>query len=269
MLDGRRVVVSMDGGRIRLREKKRGPKTQKGRTRYNGAWREPKLLIIYVVDSEGKLDRSFSPMIDGCVKGPDAVFEMLRGYLESLCIRNADQVLFIADGAHWIWKRVPALINSLNLLSERVYQRIDFYHAAEHLGKVAGFRKAWSGKERKSWISRQRGCLLKGNVSDVIEAVKKICRGRQSKAIAAERDYFIRNQHRMDYSKVKACALPIGSGAIESAVRRVINLRLKGPCTFWYKENAERILMLRSFYKSGRWKQLKQMANSHLSLFVA
>lgn len=268
-LDGRRVVVSMDGGRVRLREKKRGPKTQKGRTRYNGAWREPKLLIIYVVDSEGKLDRSFSPMIDGCVKGPDAVFEMLRGYLESLCIRNADQVLFIADGAHWIWKRVPILIKSLNLLSERVYQLIDFYHAVEHLGKVAGFRKSWSGKDRKSWIARQRGHLLKGKVLDVINAVKKICRGRQSKAIAAERDYFIRNQHRMDYSKVKACALPIGSGAIESAVRRVINLRLKGPCTFWYKENAERILMLRSFYKSGRWNQLKQMANSHLSLFVA
>ena len=51
---GRRVAVSMDGGRIRLREKKRGPKTSKGRNRYHGAWREPKLLIVYVVDAEGK-----------------------------------------------------------------------------------------------------------------------------------------------------------------------------------------------------------------------
>jgi len=50
---GRRVVVSCDGGRIRLREKKRGSKTKKGRNRYNGAWREPKLFIIYVVDDEG------------------------------------------------------------------------------------------------------------------------------------------------------------------------------------------------------------------------
>jgi hypothetical protein len=43
---GRRVVISGDGGRVRLREPKRGPKTPKGRRRYRGAWREPKLLII-------------------------------------------------------------------------------------------------------------------------------------------------------------------------------------------------------------------------------
>ncbi|MCP3879887.1 MAG: hypothetical protein GY701_16065, partial [Sulfitobacter sp.] len=53
----RRVVVSMDGGRIRLKEKERGRKTAKGRTRYQGAWREPKLFIIYVVDAEGKMER--------------------------------------------------------------------------------------------------------------------------------------------------------------------------------------------------------------------
>jgi hypothetical protein len=46
-VQGRRVVVSADGGRLRLRENKRGAKTKKGRTRYQGAWREPKLLIIY------------------------------------------------------------------------------------------------------------------------------------------------------------------------------------------------------------------------------
>jgi hypothetical protein len=42
---GRRVVISSDGGRLRLREPKRGPKTKKGRRRYTGAWREPKVLI--------------------------------------------------------------------------------------------------------------------------------------------------------------------------------------------------------------------------------
>jgi hypothetical protein len=42
-VSGRRVVISTDGGRIRLRETKRGPKTQKGRRRYTGAWREPKV----------------------------------------------------------------------------------------------------------------------------------------------------------------------------------------------------------------------------------
>ena len=40
---GRRVVGSSDGGRLRLREIKRGGKTKKGRRRDTGAWREPKV----------------------------------------------------------------------------------------------------------------------------------------------------------------------------------------------------------------------------------
>ena len=74
----RRVVISSDGGRVRLREPKRGRKTEKGRRRYRGAWREPKVLIIYVVDAEGKREASFAPVIDATLKGPDAVFALLR-----------------------------------------------------------------------------------------------------------------------------------------------------------------------------------------------
>ena len=53
-VSGRRVVMSSDGGRLRLRETKRGPKTTKGRQRYTGAWREPKGVFhqrLKVVDS--------------------------------------------------------------------------------------------------------------------------------------------------------------------------------------------------------------------------
>lgn len=265
-LQGRRVVISTDGGRTRLREKKRGPRTAKGRTRYHGAWREPKLLIIYVVDAQGKQEQSFHPFIDGCFKGPDGLFRLLKGYLESLCILEADKVLFVADGAHWIWNRVPGLIRALGLNPERVYELLDFYHAVEHLGKVAGLRKSWTAKERKSWVTKQRRLLLKGESAAVVQAVQTLCRGRNSKEIRRERDYFVRNHQRLAFPMVKALNLPIGSGAIESSIRRVVNLRLKGPCIFWYKENAEKILMLRSYYKAGRWNCLKQMANNPIVL---
>ena len=262
-LEGRRVVISTDGGRTRLREKKRGPKTQKDRTRFRGAWREPKLLIIYVVDAQGKQEKSFSPFIDGCFSGPDGVFHLLKGYLNSLHIQDSDKILFVADGAHWIWNRIPGLIKALGLDPNRVYELLDFYHAVEHLGTVAGLKKTWSSKERKRWVSKQRGFLLKGKAVDVVQAVQVLCRGRNSKAIKTERDYFVRNERRLDFSAVKALNLPIGSGTIESSIRRVVNLRLKGPCTFWYRENAEKMIMLRSFYKAGRWSCLKQMANTH------
>ena len=258
---GRRVVVSMDGGRIRLKEKKRGQRTAKGRCRYKGAWREPKLFIIYVVDAEGKLERSFMPVMDANIRGPDALFKLLRSYLGQLGIAEADQVLFVADGARWIWNRIPALVHALGLKPEQVHELIDFYHAVEHLGKVAGLRKSWTARQRKLWVRKHRRLLRQGQVEKVIEAVKAVCRGRYTKGIRTERDYFVRNISRMAYARVRALKLPIGSGSVESAIRRVVNLRLKGPCIFWCKENAEAILLLRCYWKAGRWNQLKNQAN--------
>ncbi len=268
-LAGRRVVVGGDGGRVRLREPKRGPRTKKGRRRYRAAWREPKLSIVYVVDAQGKLEKSFAPVIDATLLGPDAWLDLLRGYLKSLRLEQADRVLFVADGAHWIWNRMGTLVKALGLDPQRVHEPIDFYHAVEHPGKVAALRKSWSVKERRAWVRKHRRLLSKGHVEQVVEAVRALCRGRHTKAVTTERNYFIRNRRRMDYPMIKALRLPLGSGAVESAIRRVINLRLKGPCIFWYRENAEKMLMLRSYYKAGRWNLLKKMANSHLSLLEA
>jgi hypothetical protein len=266
---GRRVVISSDGGRLRLRETKRGPQTKKGRRRYTGAWREPKVLLVYVVDAEGQRDATFVPVMDATLKGPDAVFALLRPYLQRLEITQADQVLFIADGAPWIWKRVPLLVQALGLAAQQGHELLDFYHAVQHLGHVAALRKDWSAKARTRWRTHQRRLLLRGEVEQVIAAVQGICRGRNSKAIRTQRNYFIKNKNRMAYATLLAMKLPIGSGAIESAVRRVINLRLKGPSLFWCRASAEAILLLRSYYKAGRWNMVKRMATSHLALLAA
>ena len=260
-LNGRRVVVSTDGGRIRIRKNKRGPRTQKGRRRYKTDWREPKLLIIYVVDENGRASRFFSPFIEAPLKGPDAVFGLISYYLRKLQIERADQVMFIADGARWIWTRFKELADRLNLVG-RIYQLIDFYHAVEHLGKVAELKKAWKPAERKQWVKKHRRLLLKGQIDRVIKEINNVCRGRISKKLVTERNYFIRNKKRMSYKEVSEQKLPIGSGAVESAIRRVINLRLKGASVYWKQDMAEAMLMLRSFYKAGRWNILKQFAFS-------
>jgi hypothetical protein len=266
---GRRVVISSDGGRRRLREIKRGPKTTKGRQRYTGAGREPKVLLVDVVDAEGKREASFAPFIDATLKGPDAGFALLRSYVQRLEITQADQVLFIADGAPWIWKRVPLLVQALGLAVEQVHELLDFYHAVHHLGQVVALRKDWSAKARARWRTQQRRFLLQGQVKQVIAAVQALCRGRHSKAIRTQRNYFIKNQSRMAYAQLIAMQLPIGRGAIESTVRRVVNLRLKGPRIFWCRASAEAILLLRSYYKAGRWNLLKHMATSHRALLEA
>lgn len=266
--EGRRIIASCDGGRIRLRENKRGRKTKKRRTRYKGAWREPKLLIIYMVDAEGKKIKEYAPMIDGTLQGPDSIFQLLLHYLRQFEIQDNDQLLFIADGAKWIWNRVPTLLKDLGVKASQVWQLIDFFHAAQHLHAVARLRKGWNATQRKRWVTTQRNRLRKGEVERIISDITKWCRGRNSKAIRTELNYFKKHRQRMAYEEVAALHLPIGSGAVESAIRRVVNLRLKGPAIFWCKGHAEDLLMLRSYYKSGRWEQFKKMAFSPVAAVI-
>ncbi len=257
-LSGCRVVVSVDGGRVRIREKKRGPKTKNGRSRYHGAWREPKLLIIHTVNAQGKTDRTFAPFIDASMKGPDAVFSILRFYLKKINVSEAEKVLFVADGARWIWNRAGKLFASLGLSSDQCHELLDFYHAAEHLNNIAGLQKKLKPAQRKRWFSKHRTMLKNGRSREVIEAVKELCRRSRNKKLRTERDYFVRNMNRMLYSDVAEEGLPIGSGSVESAIRRVINLRLKGASLFWLKETAEAMLYLRAHYKAGRWNMLRE-----------
>jgi len=257
---GRRVVLSTDGGRIRIRTTKRGPKTAKGRDRYHTDWREPKLLIIYVANEQGQMDRQFLAVIDGTLGGPDAIFSLMESYLRELKITTADKILFVADGARWIWNRVGALLRRLGVKPEQINELVDFYHAVEHLGKIAALQHRWTAMERQAWIGRQRRRLLKGGIEEVLAAIDAVC--GPGKALKREREYFKRNsgRGRMDYARVAALKLPIGSGAIESAIRRVVNLRLKGPSIYWQKKSAEAVLLLRSYYKAGRWNHLERQA---------
>jgi hypothetical protein len=112
-------------------------------------------------------------------------------------------------------------------------------------------------------VSRQtRYYLWTGKNELVVQAVREITRGKNSKLLNRERTYFESNLPRMQYARARNCKLPIGSGPMESAIRRVINLRMKGNGIFWLVENAEAMIMLRSFYKAGRWNDLFRFATA-------
>lgn len=261
-LQGRRVVLSSDGGRLRIRTAKQGRRTKKKRTRYKTDWREPKLLIIYVVNDDGRVDKNILPVIDGTLKGIDVLFALMHIYLRSLNLSSVDQILFVADGAHWIWDSVQLARKMLDMggIRCKILELIDFYHAVQHLHAFAELKRQWSRRKRKQWISRQKRLLKEGGTNEVIENLQLAAKGSKSQLLQRELMYFVNNRSRLCYKEVAALKLPIGSGAIESAVRRVINLRLKGPCIFWKEETAEEVLLLRAYYKSGRWSLLKKMA---------
>lgn len=262
-LAGKRVVISTDGGRLRVRQNKRGQRTKKGRLRYHTDWREPKLLVIYVVDEKGRIAQEFAPVMDGTLQGPDEVFRLMEFYLRQLQIQQAKEVLFIADGATWIWQRVTKLWQRLGLVGVvRCRELVDFYHVVQHVYALAALNTSWRASYRKQWATRQRRRLWRGELQKFIDDVERLCRGKRGPGWARERDYLLRNARagRLDYAKARRAKMPTGSGTMESAIRRVVNLRLKGAGIFWHEDHAEQMLLLRTYYKSKHWQVLTSKA---------
>ncbi len=261
---GRSVVISVDGGRLRVRRDKAGARTKKHRRRYHTDWREPHLLHIYVLDSDGRLDRSFSPLIDGTMGDSDALFALLRLYLPLLLDLQPSRILLIADGAPSIWVRFTAMIEQkLFPDSCQIIQLIDFYHAVEHLGVFAELCSFWPSARRTRWRNNARHLLRAGKIEALIEDMQHLLARRpKSKAFKRAFGYFEKNRFRFSYAWARRLHLPNGSGPMESAIRRVINLRLKGPGIFWHEETAEAMLMIRSYYKAQRWHELAKLACS-------
>jgi hypothetical protein len=259
---GLRLVVALDGGRLRLRQAKRGRRRRSGRHGYTTPWREPKLLYIYALDESGKKLDPFAPIIDGplvLLSESEELFVRLSGYLAGLQAQTAKEIVFIGDGAPWVSNRVPKLVKGLKLAQERVRVVVDFYHAVEHLKAAAEEQRLWTEAQREAWVKRQRSRLYRGWVAKVVEEMEPL-EGKKGKDGLTEKEYFANRKGQMQYASFRKAAVPIGSGAVESAMRRVVNLRLKGAGTFWLKHNAEHVLLLRCYAKAGRWTHLRQLA---------
>ena len=95
------------------------------------------------------------------------------------------------------------------------------------------------------------------------------CPKKRTQALKKFDNYFAGNEGRMHYSVFKEHNLPTGSGAVESAIRRVINLRLKGAGIFWTAEMAEVMLFLRSQLLCSRWTMvLGNLVNRTREIFM-
>ena len=84
-------------------------------------------------------------------------------YLFHLQVKRAKSILFVADGAKWIWKRIPLLMSNLGLHPQQYYELFDFYHVVEHLAAAASVKWESKSSQRKLWIKEHRKMLLNGD----------------------------------------------------------------------------------------------------------
>lgn len=255
---GLRIVVSMDGGRVRIRENpiagRRNAKTR--HRKYQAPWREPKVMTIYAIDEAGERDKRSEVFIDATVGDADYALALLVGHLRLRGAHLAEHVTLTGDGADWIWGRAQKLRAAIGVPPERFTEVVDYYHACEHLHAVAAIPKGWEQAERTKWVKAVEKDLYAGRIDKVLTAIEALRVGRRGTAIGKCTRYFSEHRERMRYADLRARGLPMGSGAVESAVRRVVNLRMKGNSIFWLPEHAEGMLHLRAHLKAGRWDDL-------------
>lgn len=247
-LAGKRVVIAIDGGRTRTKVYKE-EKEVKRNQKFDTPWREPKLFVITTIDKKGKINKKDLPIYDSSF-GDDETFDILEQYLKELHIEKAKNVQFIADGAPWIWNRAKPMLIRLGVKKEKIIETLDYYHAMEHLHEIMLYVE----KEQKDSIFKKlKQALWEGNLSKMKRLLTKGISGVDLEEFRPYK-YFVKNRKRIDYQSFKDQNRPLGSGVIESGIRRVINLRFKSPSTFWYPENVEKLILMRGIALSGRWE---------------
>ena len=246
--DGQTLVVETDGVMARYRDR------HLDGTLIEGDWHEIKVGLVggwhdgQLVDASyvaaREMASQFAPRL-----GTEAA---RRGALDIAGWRGLDtdgggeeailrRVVVLGDGAKWIWEHVATTFGS-----ERV-EILDWYHCCQHLWAVGNAVHAAETPQAEAWVEHAKEVIWQDG-PDALLGLLASCRARSeeaAKTLETERGYFRTNTERMRYPTYRDQGLPIGSGAVESAAKHLVQHRMKRAGMRWSELGARAILHLR------------------------
>jgi hypothetical protein len=166
--------------------------------------------------------------------------------------------IFLADGSDHIWNLQQEFFPDAEPC-------VDWYHIVEKLWEAGACLHREGSDALQDWVHEQKRLLRRGKLKQLLEnlsaaysVLPKTGPGAKSKRdrLLEIMEHLAKNQHRMRYQKLRRDDLPIGSGAVEGAVRNLVGIRLDGPGMRWGLERAENILHLRCIHLNGQWEEL-------------
>ena len=224
-------------------------------TRHQG-WKEVKIGRVFENSSIYELSSSRNCLGHSeyiAHLGSHTAFEEKMSVLTDKYADLEDDLIFINDGAKWIWKWISSAY-------PKATQILDYYHAVEHLGDFAALYIK-DKKTQKKWIETNAELLKKQGVVPLICLLEGL--NISSKKIRKEKEkllnYYKNNINRMDYPTYLKKELLIGSGAVEAAHRTVSQKRLKLSGQRWTEKGAQNVLDLRVVNLSDRWEEVQNM----------
>jgi hypothetical protein len=157
-------------------------------------------------------------------------------------------VAVLGDGAHWIWEMAAEHFGA-----ERT-EIVDYWHATEHVWTVG---RALLGEDPDMvgvWAEAWCVDLLEHGVEPLLAELRSVepPSPEAAEVLRVERGYFTTNAARMAYPAFQTRGLPIGSGAVESAAKHVVQVRMKRSGMRWSDAGGEALLALCAYRASNR-----------------
>jgi hypothetical protein len=164
---------------------------------------------------------------------------------------RAAKVVFIGDGAPWIWELARVNFPAAILI-------LDLYHALERLHTLCaglyGADNPWAARMAHTWTAM----LKNDQIGEVIAALRRRRHDLDpppDDPLEKQIAYFERFQDKMLYKTYRDQGLFYGSGVVEGGCKSVIGQRLKESGMFWTQAGATSVLHLRLALKGNRWDE--------------
>jgi hypothetical protein len=239
----KRLLVSEDGAFIRLT---------------TGDWREVKTMVV------GEIEATWQEKTNKVNIQTKNLSYFSRSYeirkferyalpeLHRRGLDNAEEVATVNDGSAWIESFAAYHF-------PQAIRIIDFHHVT---GYIADAGKAvWDEEEGefKAWF-RQMTHQLKYKpprltIADICQLQTKATSDKQVATIDHVRRYLQKREDMIDYAHFLRLGLPIGSGAVESSHKQVVQSRMKQAGMRWAEHHVDPMLALRNLVCNGRWSE--------------
>ena len=237
------LYIQTDGAALNTRSKNESGST----------WRENKLgeaftsnNIPYWIDHKGKrqhqiLEKEYISYIGAASE--------FKKHLFALALRNGygryAETVILSDGATWIRNVVDELFPDAQ-------QILDYFHLCENVCTFAKHLFKMDEQMYRPWAKEICDKLKKSGFRQVLNELENIDRSPNNSPVNLF-GYITNNANNIDYAAYEKKGYFIGSGAIESGNKLILQDRLKRAGMRWNPKSAQSILTLKSKVESKIW----------------
>jgi hypothetical protein len=169
----------------------------------------------------------------------------------SLALRNGyglyKNVVLISDGATWIREMK-------NMYFPDAQQILDYWHLCENVSDFAKNVFSQDEKKYKPWAQKVCKLMKESKTLDALSMIKSLTKTQFKKSSFDLAQYIQNNIDNVNYKAYISKGYFIGSGAIESSNRTVVQLRVKLAGMRWSLSAIQKVLALMTKLESKRWE---------------